>query len=127
MIDELLNWCEQNQIYLILDMHAAPGGQGYDAAISDYDSSKPSLWESIYNRNKLIALWGKLAERYQNETWIGGYDLLNEPNWNLQDTLLEFFSGRFDISFPQVLHFVGVVLFGQVAIGFFDLGGIHFF
>lgn len=88
MIDELLNWCEQNQIYLILDMHAAPGGQGYDAAISDYDSSKPSLWESIYNRNKLIALWGKLAERYQNETWIGGYDLLNEPNWNLQDTQL---------------------------------------
>jgi hypothetical protein len=69
-------------------MHAAPGGQGYDAAISDYDSSKPSLWESIYNRNKLIALWGKLAERYQNETWIGGYDLLNEPNWNLQDTQL---------------------------------------
>ena len=88
MIDELLNWCEQNQIYLILDMHAAPGGQGYDAAISDYDSSKPSLWESIYNRNKLIALWGKLAERYQNETWIGGYDLLNEPNWNLQNTQL---------------------------------------
>jgi endoglucanase len=88
MIDELLNWCEQNQIYLILDMHAAPGGQGYDAAISDYDSSKPSLWESIYNRNKLIALWGKLAERYQNETWIGGYDLLNEPNWNLQATQL---------------------------------------
>ena len=88
MIDELLSWCEQNQIYLILDMHAAPGGQGYDAAISDYDSSKPSLWESIYNRNKLIALWGKLAERYQNQTWIGGYDLLNEPNWNLQDTQL---------------------------------------
>ena len=46
MVDELLNWCEINEIYLILDLHAAPGGQGKDVAISDYDVSKPSLWES---------------------------------------------------------------------------------
>ena len=30
-----------------------------------------------------IDLWKKLAERYKNETWIGGYDILNEPAWNL--------------------------------------------
>ena len=28
MTDSLLSWCEQNEIYLILDLHAAPGGQG---------------------------------------------------------------------------------------------------
>ncbi len=82
MTDKLLEWCEANQIYLILDLHAAPGGQGRDAAISDYDSSKPSLWESDANKQKTIALWKKLAERYANEEWIGGYDLINEPNWN---------------------------------------------
>jgi aryl-phospho-beta-D-glucosidase BglC (GH1 family) len=27
MIDELLNWCEANKMYLILDLHATPGGQ----------------------------------------------------------------------------------------------------
>ncbi|MCW4468091.1 carbohydrate-binding protein [Flavobacterium sp. MFBS3-15] len=79
--DQLLEWCEQNQIYLILDMHAAPGGQGKDANISDYNPAKPSLWESEANKQKLIALWAKLAERYKNEPWIGGYDLINEPNW----------------------------------------------
>ena len=47
MIDDLLTWCTNNQIYLILDLHAAPGGQGSDAAISDYDPDKPSLWESV--------------------------------------------------------------------------------
>jgi len=83
MIDDLLDWCEANQIYLILDLHAAPGGQGYDAAISDYDSSLPSLWESDFNKSKTVALWGQLAERYKDEPWIGGYDLINEPNWNL--------------------------------------------
>ena len=43
MVDELLSWCEANQMYLILDLHAAPGGQGANAAISDYDPDKPSL------------------------------------------------------------------------------------
>lgn len=83
MVDSLLSWCEANHIYLILDLHAAPGGQGKDANISDYDSSKPSLWESAENRRKTVALWTKLAERYANEPWIGGYDLLNEPNWDI--------------------------------------------
>ena len=88
MVDNLLDWCEANHMYLILDLHAAPGGQGKDAAISDYDSSKPSLWESAENRRKTVALWKKLAERYANEQWIGGYDLLNETNWTFSGTNL---------------------------------------
>jgi hypothetical protein len=84
LVDTLLAWCEANNIYLILDLHAAPGGQGHDAAISDYDDSKPSLWESEDNKSKTVALWRKLAERYANEEWIGGYDLINETNWNFE-------------------------------------------
>lgn len=83
LLDSLLDWCSDNEMYLILDMHGAPGGQGKNADISDYDPSKPSLWESQDNKDKLIALWRKLAERYSNEPWIGGYDLINETNWPL--------------------------------------------
>lgn len=83
LVDRVLAWCEKYEIYLILDLHAAPGGQGDDANISDYDASKPSLWESGANRDKTVALWRKLAERYAEEPWIGGYDLLNEPNRDL--------------------------------------------
>ena len=83
MVDALLSWCKENELYLILDLHAAPGGQGYDEGISDYDPNFPSLWESEENKQKTIALWGKIAERYKNEEWIGGYDILNEPNWDL--------------------------------------------
>ncbi|MDQ0064311.1 cellulase family glycosylhydrolase [Chryseobacterium lathyri] len=82
MTDNLLKWCAANKIYLILDLHAAPGGQGNDVNISDNDKTKPSLWESIENQKKTIALWKKLAERYKDEPWIGGYDLINEPNIN---------------------------------------------
>lgn len=86
LTDSLLAWCKANHLYLILDMHAAPGGQGNDYNISDRDSTKPSLWESAADRDKLIALWRRLAERYANEPWIGGYDIINEPNWGFTDT-----------------------------------------
>ncbi|WP_348825411.1 cellulase family glycosylhydrolase [Flavobacterium aestuarii] len=86
MTDDLLNWCAANKIYLILDLHATPGGQGKDAAISDYDDSKPSLWESAANQDKMVALWEKLAQRYKDNPWIGGYDIINEPNWNFTGT-----------------------------------------
>jgi endoglucanase len=81
LTDSLLRWCAADHIYLILDMHAAPGGQGNDLNIADRDPSKPSLWESAANREKMVALWRKLAEHYANESWIGGYDIINEPNW----------------------------------------------
>ncbi len=80
--DDLLNWCADNKIYLILDLHATPGGQGNDANISDYDTTKPSLWQSVANQDKMVALWQKLALRYKDNPWIGGYDIINEPNWN---------------------------------------------
>lgn len=84
LTDSLLKWCSEDHIYLILDLHAAPGGQGHDLPIADRDSAKSSLWQSEANRKKTIALWSKLAERYKDEPWIGGYDLLNEPNWSFE-------------------------------------------
>ncbi len=84
LVDELLRWCESYQLYLILDMHGCPGGQGYDKPISDYNPPAPSLWESATNRSKLIALWQEIARRYANRLWLGGYDLVNEPNWTFE-------------------------------------------
>jgi len=84
MTDSLLQWCKANKMYLILDLHAAPGGQGNDLAISDRNPAKPSLWDSEENQQKTVALWRKLAERYANEPWVGGYDIVNEPNWGFE-------------------------------------------
>ncbi len=84
--DDLLNWCAANKMYLILDLHATPGGQGNDANISDYDTTKPSLWQSAANQDKMVAFWQKLASRYKDNPWIGGYDIINEPNWNFTGT-----------------------------------------
>jgi endoglucanase len=84
LTDSLLSWCAANEIYLILDLHATPGGQGNDIPIADVDPTKPNLWESELNRQKTVALWSRLATRYKDEPWIGGYDLINETNFPLE-------------------------------------------
>ncbi|GHT77373.1 hypothetical protein FACS189463_3590 [Bacteroidia bacterium] len=83
LTDSLLAWCKANRMYLMLDLHAAPGGQGNDVAISD--ASEIRLWQSVENQQKTIALWEKIAERYAHEEWIGGYDILNEPNYGFEN------------------------------------------
>ena len=84
-IDSMCIWAERYNILLILDMHACPGGQS-SGDICDYDSSKPSLWESELNRLKLIDLWRKIAERYKDQKYVAAYDLINETNWTLANS-----------------------------------------
>ena len=86
LTDSLISWCTARHMYVILDLHATPGGQGNDLPIADRDPSQPSLWQSEANRQKTIALWTKLAERYANNIWVGGYDLINETNWGFTDS-----------------------------------------
>lgn len=113
LTDKLLAWCESNQVYVILDLHGAPGGQGKEAAISDYDDSKPSLWESPQNRAKTVALWRKLAERYAKNEWIGGYDLINETNWNmtgnkmLKDLYVEITNAIREVDSNHIIYIEG--------------------
>lgn len=82
LLDNVISWCAAAGIYAIIDLHAAPGGQS-DNAISDFDNTRPSLWDSAANQDKTVQLWQRLSERYKNQPWIAGYDLINEPAWNL--------------------------------------------
>ncbi|MFH0733524.1 MAG: cellulase family glycosylhydrolase [bacterium] len=81
IIDSLLQWCKESQIYLILDLHAAPGGQSKDN-IADYNPAYPPLWEDEVAKLRTIYLWKTIAARYANEQWIGGYDLINETAYD---------------------------------------------
>jgi endoglucanase len=87
LTDSLIAWCRANSMYVVLDLHAAPGGQGNDLNISDRNPINPSLWQSERNKQKTIALWRELALRYAHEPTVAGYDILNEPNWGFEDSL----------------------------------------
>jgi endoglucanase len=75
--DSLIAWCSDVGMYVILDMHCAPGGQN-GGPISDSDGTA-RLWLADSNKSHTIEIWEAIAQRYADEPWVGGYDLLNEP------------------------------------------------
>jgi hypothetical protein len=77
LFDRFLGWCKANGLYVILDMHAAPGGQN-GGNISDSDGTA-RLWLEEANQDLTVEIWEEIARRYRDEPWIIGYDLLNEP------------------------------------------------
>jgi len=76
-LDKAISWCEQYNIYVLLDMHAAPGGQTGDN-IDDSDGY-PWLMVDEKMKQEVSEIWKEIAERYANNTTIIGYNLLNEP------------------------------------------------
>lgn len=76
-LDSLVSWCRESQIYLILDMHDAPGGQTGDNIDDSY--GYPWLMTSDVSQQKFAEIWKKIAAHYANEPLVLGYDLLNEP------------------------------------------------
>lgn len=76
-VDSVINWCRDNNLYVILDMHDAPGGQTGDNIDDSY--GYPWLFESETSQQLFCDIWRKIADYYKNEPVILGYDLMNEP------------------------------------------------
>lgn len=77
LLDRVLDWCREAGLYVILDMHAAPGGQ--TGSVMDDSWGYPYVYEDASSQELTIRLWRKLADRYKNDPTVIGYDLLNEP------------------------------------------------
>lgn len=84
ILDRLMQWCREANLYVILDMHCAPGGQTGDNIDDGY--GYPFLYKDVAAQQKLINIWTSIAAHYKNEKIIIGYDLLNEPIAHYFDT-----------------------------------------
>jgi endoglucanase len=82
LLDRVIEWCEAERLYVILDLHGAPGGQT-GSNIDDSEQDQPELFTKRSNQILTIKLWEDLAQRYKDKEIIACYDLLNEPlpNW----------------------------------------------
>lgn len=77
LLDRVIGWCKKAGLFVILDMHAAPGGQTGDNIDDGY--GYPFLFKSKASQQLTIDVWHRIAAHYANETTVMGYDLLNEP------------------------------------------------
>ena len=78
LLDHLVSWCRKSGVYLIIDMHAAPGGQT-GQNIDDSIGDRLGLFDDPENQDRLVALWVKIASLYKDDPAVAAYDLLNEP------------------------------------------------
>lgn len=76
-MDQVIEWCREFHLYLILDMHDCPGGQTGDNI--DDSFGYPWLFESEVAQQQFCDIWQMIARRYKNEKVILGYELMNEP------------------------------------------------
>lgn len=77
-LDRVLELCRKYKIFAILDLHSAPGGQNPDSH-GGGETGVSEFWEDASLRERVVNLWGHIAERYREDTIIAGYDILNEP------------------------------------------------
>ena len=79
LLDSLITWGNRYNIYLILDMHAAPGAQNTNDFSDSEINGDSELFTNYTNQRWLASTWKYIANYYKDEAVIGGYDLLNEP------------------------------------------------
>ncbi len=77
LLDRVVAWCREAGLWVILDMHCAPGGQ--TGTNIDDSWGYPWLYENTSDQDLTIDVWRRIAAHYRDETAILGYDLLNEP------------------------------------------------
>ncbi len=77
LLDRVIGWCHEEGLLVVIDLHAAPGGQ--TGANIDDSNGWPWLYTDGAMQAQTVDLWKRIARRYKNETAILGYDLLNEP------------------------------------------------
>lgn len=78
LIDRVVEWCRRHRLWVLLDLHGAPGGQT-GTNIDDSPHGRPELFMEARYRQNTVRLWRDLASRYASDTTVLGYDLLNEP------------------------------------------------
>jgi len=77
LLDRLMQWCRDAGLRVIVDLHAAPGGQ--TGVNHDDGPGFPLIFYVPRDRQRTIALWRALAAHFRDEPAVLGYDLLNEP------------------------------------------------
>ncbi len=77
LLDRVIGWSREAGLYVILDMHCAPGGQ--TGTNIDDSWGYPWIYDDPEAQQLTVDIWKRIAAHYRDSTTVLGYDLLNEP------------------------------------------------
>lgn len=98
LVDRVIGWAKAHGIKVILDIHAAPGGQ--TGVNHDDGVGYPLTFYVPEFQRRTITMWRAIAERYRDETAVLGYDLLNEPITPYHD--VDYLNPRLEPFYQQI-------------------------
>ena len=79
LLDKVIGWARDLQLYVILDLHAVQGWQnrGWHC---DNSGGEPRFFGQKVFEDRAVALWQEFARRYSDEATVAGYNVMNEPD-----------------------------------------------
>lgn len=82
-VDNFIQKANNHGLYVIIDMHGAPGSQNNQDNSADESAKDKNkngdFWEDENLKGKTKELWWHISNRYKNNPGVAGYDILNEP------------------------------------------------
>jgi len=84
LLDRAVGWAAAAGLYVILDLHAAPGGQ--TGINHDDGPGYPLMFYVPRDRDLTVKLWRAIAQHYAGNPTILAYEPLNEPIAPYHDT-----------------------------------------
>jgi aryl-phospho-beta-D-glucosidase BglC (GH1 family) len=81
LLDHAVELCRKHGLWVLLDLHAAPGAQARDQNAGSA-FGEAYFWNYRHFIYRMAALWKEIARRYRGDTTIAGYNLLCEPVTN---------------------------------------------
>ncbi len=80
-VDRIVNLAADRGLYVLLDLHGAPGAQNneFHAGRQGYNKLFSPDPLGVEYRERTKELWRAIVDHYRDNPVIAGYDLLNEP------------------------------------------------
>jgi aryl-phospho-beta-D-glucosidase BglC (GH1 family) len=94
-LDRVIELCARHHIYTIIDLHALPGCQNQDWH-SDNPTHKALFWQHKHFQDRTVHLWEALAEHYKGNSWVAGYNPMNEPGDISGEKIVPFYRRVYD-------------------------------
>jgi len=69
ILDRIIECCAAENLYVVLDLHAVPGGQNQDWH-SDSGVHKALFWQFMDFQNRMINLWKEIASHYKRNVHV---------------------------------------------------------
>ena len=85
-IDKALAWAREVGIYVVIDLHGAPGRQSGEHHTGEMKVDR--MFKEPEMIEKTAEVWKRVAARYKDHPEVAGFDLLNEPTGSQNDSTL---------------------------------------